>query len=156
MAVNRAYIGIGSNLDDPVMQVRRGIAELRRLGVVAGVSSLYRTVPWGRRDQPAFVNAVVALDTQHAPHALLRALKALETQLGRSPGERWGPRAIDFDILDYAGERVDDAELVVPHKHLRERAFALVPLAEIAPQYAALRDALSPEERAGVVEIKAE
>lgn len=140
--MNRAYIGIGSNLDDPISRVRNGITALRALGVIVAVSSLYRTPPWGKTDQPDFVNAAVALDTQLAPRDLLGALKAMEIELGRAAGERWGPRRIDFDILDYGEAIVDDGDLVIPHPRLRERAFALVPLAEIAPQYAPMRDAL--------------
>jgi 2-amino-4-hydroxy-6-hydroxymethyldihydropteridine diphosphokinase len=154
LALTRAYIGIGSNMDDPVAQVRKAIDALCALGEIATVSSLYRTAPWGKTDQPEFVNAAVALDTDLRPRPLLHALKWLERELGRDQqGERWGPRRIDFDILAYGNERIDDGDLVIPHPRLHERAFALVPLAEIAPSYAALRDALSPLDRAGVTAI---
>jgi len=150
--VTRAYIGIGSNMDDPVRQVRKAIEALRAVGEVTVVSSLYRTAPWGKLDQAEFVNAAAALDTQLRPRALLHALKWLERELGRDENsERWGPRRIDFDILAYGDERVDDGDLVIPHPRLHERAFALVPLAEIAPAYAAMRDALSPQDLSGVV-----
>ncbi len=152
--MTRAYIGVGSNMDDPVRQVRSAIEALHAVGEVAAVSSLYRTAPWGKLDQPEFVNAAVALDTQLRPRPLLHALKWLERELGRDElGERWGPRRIDFDILAYGEERVDDGDLVIPHPRLRERAFALVPLAEIAPAYAPMRDALSPLDLAGVSSI---
>ncbi|HTV91431.1 MAG TPA: 2-amino-4-hydroxy-6-hydroxymethyldihydropteridine diphosphokinase [Verrucomicrobiae bacterium] len=152
--MTRAYIGIGSNLDEPVQQVRSAIVALRALGDVAAVSSLYRTAPWGKTDQPEFVNAVVALDTKLDPRPLLHGLKWLERELGREEdGERWGPRTIDFDILLYGDQEVDDGDLIVPHPHLHERAFALVPLVEIAPQYRTLLDALNDTERAGVVAI---
>ncbi|MGC2131427.1 MAG: 2-amino-4-hydroxy-6-hydroxymethyldihydropteridine diphosphokinase [Candidatus Aquilonibacter sp.] len=149
--MTRAYIGVGSNLDEPVRQVRSAVDALRALGEVSAVSSLYRTAPWGKTDQPEFVNAVVALDTKLRPRQLLHALKALERELGRAEdGERWGPRRIDFDILIFGDEEIDDGDLVIPHPRLAERAFALVPLAEIAPQYAAMRDALGTRELAGV------
>jgi 2-amino-4-hydroxy-6-hydroxymethyldihydropteridine diphosphokinase len=149
--VTRVYIGIGSNMDDPVRQVRKAIDALRAIGEVAVVSSLYRTAPWGKTDQPEFVNAAVALDTELRPRPLLHALKWLERELGRDEHrERWGPRRIDFDILAYGDERIDEGDLVIPHPRLHERAFALVPLAEIAPAYATMRDALSAEELAGV------
>jgi 2-amino-4-hydroxy-6-hydroxymethyldihydropteridine diphosphokinase len=152
--VIRAYIGIGSNLDEPERQVRNAIEALRALGDVAAVSSLYRTAPWGKTDQPDFVNAVVALDTKLEPRPLLHGLKWLERDLGRvEDGERWGPRRIDFDILLYGDQEVHDNDLIVPHPRLRERAFALVPLVELAPEYAVLLEALSEEERAGVVAI---
>src|SRR5208283_3402498 len=142
LALTRAYIGIGSNLDDPVRQVRKAIDALRALGEVTLASSLYRTAPWGKTDQPEFVNAAVALETDLRPRPLLQALKWLERELGRDEqGERWGPRRIDFDILAFGDERVDDGDLVIPHPRLHERAFALVPLAEIAPAYASMRDA---------------
>lgn len=136
----------------------RGAADaLRALGEVTAVSSLYRTAPWGKTDQPTFVNAVVGLDTEMRPRALLHALKRLERELGRvESGERWGPRRIDFDILVFGEERIDEDDLLIPHRHLHRRAFALVPLAEIAPQYVPMRDALSAEERAGVEKIVTE
>ena len=127
---------------------------LRGLGELVAVSSLYRTAPWGKTDQPAFVNAVAALDTHFEARALLRALHEIEHRLGREEShERWGPRPIDLDILLFGDQRIDEAGLTVPHLRLRERAFALVPLAEIAPQYAAMRDALSASDRAGVQPI---
>ncbi|HTC29916.1 MAG TPA: 2-amino-4-hydroxy-6-hydroxymethyldihydropteridine diphosphokinase, partial [Candidatus Acidoferrum sp.] len=110
----RAYIGIGSNLDEPERQVRKAIEALRALGDVAAVSSLYRTAPWGKTDQPDFVNAVVALDTKLEPRPLLHGLKWLERDLGRvEDGERWGPRRIDFDILLYGDQEVHDNDLIV-------------------------------------------
>ncbi len=146
----RAFIGIGSNLGDAAASVRAAIARIGAFGEVEAVSSLYRTAPWGRTDQPPFVNAAAALRTRLEPHALLRALKAAEHELGRVPGERWGPRAIDLDILAYEGVRIESEELTIPHPRLEERAFALIPLAEIAAEYALLRDRLGDAELAGV------
>lgn len=152
--MTRVYLGIGSNMDDPVHQVRKAIDALRAVGEVSAVSTLYRTTPWGKTDQPEFVNAAVALDTQLRPRPLLHALKRLERELGRDEHSvRWGPRRIDFDILAYGDERIDESDLVIPHPRLHERAFALVPLAEIAPAYATMRDALSAEELAGVTTL---
>ena len=149
--MTRAYVGVGSNLDEPARQVRSAIDALRAVGEVSAVSSLYRTAPWGKTDQPEFVNAVVALDTKLRPRPLLHALKWLESELGRAEeSERWGPRRIDFDILVFGDEEIDDGDLVIPHPRLTARAFVLVPLAEIAPQYAVMRDALSSDERSGV------
>jgi 2-amino-4-hydroxy-6-hydroxymethyldihydropteridine diphosphokinase len=142
-----AYIGIGSNLGDPVVQVRRGIEKLRSFGQVLAVSSLYRSLPWGPvQDQPDFVNAVILIETLRGPRELLAALKAAEEELGREPGARWGPRAIDFDILTYDDIDFDDGTLRIPHPQLRGRAFVLVPLAEIASEYAPLLAGLSSEE----------
>ncbi len=146
----RTYVGIGSNLEDPVNQVRSAIEILRSFGEVVAVSSLYRTAPWGKKDQPEFVNAVVLLETLRSPHELLMALKKAESELGRRGSERWGPRTIDFDILTYADVTIDEPDLKIPHPFLLERAFVLVPLAEIEPSYADARDALGPEQLATV------
>jgi 2-amino-4-hydroxy-6-hydroxymethyldihydropteridine diphosphokinase len=126
---------------------------LAEVGNVVARSPLYRSAPWGVTDQPPFVNAVALLETTLSPRALLEALKALEREEGRVPTYRWGPRVLDLDILTYGDERVDEPDLVVPHARLYERAFALVPLAEIDPRWSAARDALPPGERAAVVEL---
>lgn len=101
---------------------------------IGAVSSLYRTAPWGPVEQPDFVNACALATTDLAPRDLLTEVKGVEAALGRTTGMRWGPRAIDVDILFYAGDTVDTPELVIPHQSLFERAFVLIPLAEIAPQ----------------------
>jgi 2-amino-4-hydroxy-6-hydroxymethyldihydropteridine diphosphokinase len=149
----RAQIGIGANLGDAQATVRAAIASLGGLGRVSAVSSLFRTPAWGVTDQPDFINAAATLETELAPHALLAGLKAIEAEIGRVPTFRWGPRAIDLDILDYDGVRLDEPGLTIPHARLHERAFALVPLAQIAPAYAPLRDTLPAADVAQVVEI---
>jgi 2-amino-4-hydroxy-6-hydroxymethyldihydropteridine diphosphokinase len=151
--VNRAWIGLGANLGDPIATLRSARERLADCGRVAAVSSLYRTPAWGVTEQPPFVNAALALDTVLAPYELLAALKTLETELGRVASFRWGPRAIDLDILDYTGVRLDDPQLTIPHTRLFERAFALVPLAEIAPAFAAARDALPAADLAAIERI---
>jgi len=150
---HRAFVGVGANLGDCIATVERALTELDSLGRVARRSSLYRTQPWGNLEQPPFVNAAALLETAMAPAALLSALKAIEEKLGRVPGERWGPRAIDLDLLAYDDLEFDTPELRLPHPHLHERAFVLVPLAEIEPRYAPLRDALQPSELSGVVPV---
>jgi 2-amino-4-hydroxy-6-hydroxymethyldihydropteridine diphosphokinase len=151
---HRAAIGLGANLGDAAATVTRALRELERLGVLLRRSALYRTRPWGKADQPDFVNAAALLETALSPRELLVALQAIEAALGRVAGERWGPRAIDLDLLVYDDASVDEPGLRVPHPHLRERAFVLVPLAEIDPAYAPLRDALPPGERAGVERLE--
>lgn len=131
----QAAIGIGSNLGDPCANVRAAFAALQRAGRVVGCSSLYRTKPWGRSDQPEFCNAVALLETELEPRPLLDLLKGLEDELGREPGERWGPRVIDLDILLYGDRRVDEPGLHIPHPRLYERGFALIPLAEVDSRY---------------------
>ncbi len=130
-----AYVGIGANLDDPAARVRGAFASLAALPRTRLLkrSSLYRTEPQGYRNQPDFVNAVAALDTELAPAELLRALHALETRAGRRRSFRNAPRTLDLDLLLYGGERVDEPGLTVPHPRMHERAFVLVPLLEIEP-----------------------
>ncbi len=153
--MSHVYISVGSNLDGPVDRVRRAVDELRRLGTVVAVSPLYRSTPWGPvRDQPDFVNVVVALDTHLGPRELLANLKAAEMRMGRETGGvRWGPRAIDFDILTYDRVYVNDADLVIPHPRMLERAFVLFPLADLDDAYANARDALPAGERASVIKL---
>jgi 2-amino-4-hydroxy-6-hydroxymethyldihydropteridine diphosphokinase len=141
-----AAIGIGSNLGDSKRNVGRAIRALSEAGRVVAVSKLYASRPWGKTDQPDFCNAAALLDTALPPRELLTALKALERRLGRVPGERWGPRVIDLDILTYGDQRVDEPDLQIPHSRLYERAFALVPLAEIDPRFQAAVAALPPGE----------
>lgn len=130
-----AYVGLGSNLDDPAAQLRQAFDELEHLHGVHGVrrSRLFRTPPWGRTDQPDFVNAVAELDTSLAPHALLQALQGLEARFGRARREHWGPRVLDLDLLLHGEAGIADDLLQLPHPHLHERAFVLKPLADLAP-----------------------
>jgi 2-amino-4-hydroxy-6-hydroxymethyldihydropteridine diphosphokinase len=131
-----AYIGVGSNVDDPTAQVRLAVSKLGLLSAtrVVRVSPLYGSRPFGPILQPDFVNAVVAVLTQLAPRALLAELQALETSLGRSvEHEKWGPRLIDLDLLVYGRERYAAPDFVLPHPGISERNFVLLPLADIAP-----------------------
>lgn len=151
--MTRALLGLGANLGDPVATLCAAKARLGALGRITAVSSLYRTPPWGVEEQPPFVNAALALDTALDPDALLAALKALEAELGRVASFRWGPRAIDIDILAYDGVERTGPALTIPHARLHERAFVLVPLAEIDPAYARARDALPEADVAAVERI---
>uniref|UniRef100_E6Q7U5 2-amino-4-hydroxy-6-hydroxymethyldihydropteridine diphosphokinase n=1 Tax=mine drainage metagenome TaxID=410659 RepID=E6Q7U5_9ZZZZ len=148
-----ATIGVGANIGAPCENVERAIEALRELGVLTARSSLYRSAPWGKREQPEFINAVARIETALAPRALLASLQAIERRLGRVPGERWGPRAIDLDILLYDDLGFEDDALRIPHRDLFERAFVLVPLAEIDASFEAWRDALPPVEQATVERI---
>jgi 2-amino-4-hydroxy-6-hydroxymethyldihydropteridine diphosphokinase len=103
---------------------------------VEAVSSLYRTPPWGKTDQPAFLNAAVRIDTRLAPRALLDTILAVERGLGRERTERWGPRTVDIDILVYGDAAIDEEGLRIPHPRLHERAFALAPLVDVLPDAA--------------------
>ncbi|HEX4023930.1 MAG TPA: 2-amino-4-hydroxy-6-hydroxymethyldihydropteridine diphosphokinase [Steroidobacteraceae bacterium] len=132
-----AYVGVGSNLDGPELQVRCALAALERLTdtLVVLRSALYGSKPFGPVQQPDFVNAVAALLTQLSPPQLLQGLRALETQLGRAaPRERWGPRRIDLDLLVFGRERSHSEELTLPHPQIAARNFVLYPLCELAPE----------------------
>jgi 2-amino-4-hydroxy-6-hydroxymethyldihydropteridine diphosphokinase len=120
---------------------------------VTARSSLYRTKAWGVTEQADFYNAAALLETTLSPHALLAALQELETDLGRFATYRWGPRVIDLDILAYDDLELNDERLTLPHARLRERAFALAPLAEIDAAFQADLDALDPASRAEVVRL---
>lgn len=141
-----AAIGLGSNLGNPPENIRRAVRALAGLGTIIARSRLYATKPWGKTDQPDFCNAAVLLETALTPRELLGELKRLERELGREPGERWGPRVIDLDILIYDDVELDEPDLQIPHPRLSERAFALVPLAEIDPRFEAAVAALPPGE----------
>jgi 2-amino-4-hydroxy-6-hydroxymethyldihydropteridine diphosphokinase len=131
-----AYIGIGSNLQNPIEQIARGFAGLNDLpsSRLVARSPLYRSAPIGPQHQPDFINAAAGLLTQLAPEQLLHELKRLERELGRAqPVERWGPRLIDFDLLVYGDLRLASAQLTIPHAGIPERAFVVYPLRDIAP-----------------------
>jgi 2-amino-4-hydroxy-6-hydroxymethyldihydropteridine diphosphokinase len=130
-----AYIGIGSNLDDPVRQVKEALEELDTIpdSVVIDQSSLYGSKPMGAADQPDYVNAVTALDTLLSPVELLQALQKIEQRLGRERGgEKWGARVIDLDLLLYGKKTISTDTLTIPHPGMHERDFVIIPLAEIA------------------------
>ena len=130
-----AYIALGANLEDPVVQVRAGLAELATLPDTQLLmqSSLYRTAPVGYADQPDFINAVAAVDTELSPRELLDALLAIELNHGRVRQFANAPRTLDLDVLLYDDVEVNESGLTIPHPRMHERAFVLAPLAEIAP-----------------------
>jgi len=131
----RVYIALGSNLDDPVAQVRQGAQAIGRLPCtrLVGCSSPYRTAPLGITDQPDFINAVCAADTTLPAGALMQALLDLERAQGRQRDVPGGPRTLDLDLLLYDDLVCHEPGLTLPHPRLHERAFVLYPLSEIAP-----------------------
>ena len=148
-----AWIGLGSNLDDPVRQVNAALAALCRLpeSRLLTCSGLYRSAPMGPQNQPDYINAVAGVQTSLPAEVLLEALQAIESAHARVRGERWGARTLDLDILLYGDEVINTPRLTVPHPGIAERNFVLAPLAELAPQLLvpgrgvvqALRDAVS-------------
>ena len=127
--------GFGSNMGDRPNNIRHALKLIEERGIARlnAVSSIYRTPPWGNVTQDDFANACALGETHLEPLALLAAVKQIETDLGRTPEVRWGPRLIDIDLLFYGDTRVELPELVLPHKEIFNRAFVLVPLLEIAP-----------------------
>jgi len=134
--VTFAYVGIGSNLDDPRAQVLGAFQELDRLPRtrVVSKSSLYRSAPVGYADQPDFINAVAALETGLPAEELFAELKAIEDRHGRKRSFANAPRTLDLDLLIYGEQEIASSDLVVPHPRMQQRAFVLKPLLEIAPQ----------------------
>jgi len=131
-----ACIGVGANLGDPVAAVQSGIQALGKMPEtrLGAISSLYRSPPMGPANQPDYINAVAAIETTLEPLALLSALQDVENRHGRvRDGVRWGPRALDLDILLYGDRQITEERLTVPHPGLPERAFVLYPLYEIDP-----------------------
>jgi 2-amino-4-hydroxy-6-hydroxymethyldihydropteridine diphosphokinase len=132
--VPRAYIGLGSNLGDREATLQRALRLLGERVEVVAVSSFRETEPWGYVDQPPFLNAAAAVETELSPRGLLDALLEVESALGRTrDGHRYGPRTIDLDLLLYEDDVVSEPGLTVPHPRLHERRFALEPLAELEP-----------------------
>ena len=127
------YLGLGANLGDRAANLRLALLRLAPLAQVEEVSSLYETAPVGSHEQPDFYNAVCRISTGLEPAALLRHLKEVEFAIGRRPAPRWSARPIDLDILLYGERALASEALAIPHPRLAERAFVLVPLAEIAP-----------------------
>ncbi len=128
-----AYIGIGSNIGDKAIQCKDAISEILKVDrhKLLAKSSLYKTKPVGYTSQDWFINGVIKIETDLEPPDLLQMLKAIEVQLGRTETFRWGPRTIDLDILLFDDKKIETEELQIPHPHLHERQFVLIPLAEI-------------------------
>ncbi len=131
-----ATLGLGGNIGDVVATMRKALDRLQAhsgLDIVK-ISSLYKTPPWGFKDQDWFVNACVEVVSTLSPHELLEQCLATEKHLKRKRTLRWGPRTIDIDVLTFENYESDEAKLTVPHPRMLERAFVLVPLADIAPE----------------------
>lgn len=131
-----AYLGLGSNLGDREDYLRAAIEALgkpRGTRIIA-TSGLYCSRPWGKLDQPDFMNMVASIETELAPRELLRECKRIEREAGRTASERWGPRVLDIDILLYDDLTLNSDTLTIPHPRLWQRQFVLVPLAELLPE----------------------
>ncbi|WP_220267571.1 2-amino-4-hydroxy-6-hydroxymethyldihydropteridine diphosphokinase [Enterobacter sp. Colony194] len=134
--MTRVYLAIGSNLASPLEQVNAALTALAEIpeSQLVAVSDFYRTPPLGPQDQPDYLNAAVALETALAPEALLDHTQRIELQQGRErKAHRWGPRTLDLDIMLFGEMQIDTPRLTVPHYDMKNRAFMLLPLAQIAP-----------------------
>ncbi len=131
-----ATLGLGGNLGDPVAAFAAALARLRAHAAVEvkATSSVWRTAPWGKLDQPEFRNMAALIETSLSAEDLLALCLAIERESGRERRERWGPRTLDIDILTYGEETIDRPGLQIPHPRIAERAFVLAPLAEVAPE----------------------
>ena len=131
-----SYIGLGSNLDNPQLQLTTALAGLNDIPgtTLVKYSSFYRSKPAGPGNQPDFINAVALLSTGLTARQLLVRLQSIENRQGRiRDGQRWGPRTLDLDMLMYGNEIINEPELMVPHPEIRHRNFVLIPLLELAP-----------------------
>jgi len=128
------FIALGANLGDPEHQLKEALARLRETLWVERVSSLYRTEPIGFREQPDFLNAVIAARTERTPRDVLALLVEIERALGRTRDVPQGPRTLDLDLLLYGDLRVAEPDLMLPHPRMTQRRFVLEPIAEIAPR----------------------
>jgi len=128
------FVGLGSNLGDREKNLRLGVSRLGELGQILRLSSIFETQPWGKEDQPDFLNAVCSLDPILCdPEIFFQELKRIEREAGRRSQERWGPRELDLDLLFWGDEVIATESLSVPHPHLADRRFVLTPLRQIAP-----------------------
>jgi 2-amino-4-hydroxy-6-hydroxymethyldihydropteridine diphosphokinase len=145
------FIGVGSNLGDRHKQLMAAAREVRDLPETKYIwsSSVYETDPYGKKEQPKFLNAVIQIETPLLPPDLLKELKGIESKLGRGSAERWGAREIDLDILLYDGYVHHDELVDVPHADLEHRKFVLIPLREIAPDLVHPVSGMTMEELAG-------
>jgi 2-amino-4-hydroxy-6-hydroxymethyldihydropteridine diphosphokinase len=133
MDVHYVYLGLGSNLGDRKSNLEESIKQISEFAVIKQSSSIYETEPWGLKDQPKFLNQVILAKTRLAPSDLLTHLQIIEQKMGRKKTVLYGPRLIDLDILFFDSLMMKTSDLIIPHPHITERAFVLVPLAEIAP-----------------------
>ena len=130
-----AYIGLGSNMNSPVKQIKSAITSIEEIisTKIIGMSSLYKSKPVGPQNQDDYINAVIKIETKLVPYQLLACLHDIEEQHGRIRKEHWGPRILDLDILIFGNEIMVDEKLTIPHPEIENRSFVLAPLIEIDP-----------------------
>ena len=131
------YIGLGANLGDKAANLKQAVDYINEMPrtIIDKMSSVYQSAPWGKKDQADYFNQVIKLKTELNPHSILREIQDIEIKMGRLREEKWGPRVIDLDILAYDNEVIAASDLIIPHPHMRDRLFVLVPLMEIEAKY---------------------
>jgi len=155
----RAYLALGGNVGDVEQAFRTSLAALRAHAHVKVLkeSAIYRTPPWGKTDQPDFLNMAAEIETDLCAHDLLDLCLTIERTSGRVREERWGPRTIDLDIVAYDDQTIADERLTVPHPHAHERAFVLAPMADLAPDLIiagkSVRDWLAQVDASGMTRL---
>lgn len=133
---NTVYLLLGGNMGHRELLLAQAVNLIdQKIGPVLKTSALYETAAWGNQDQPAFLNQAVILTTALSAPETLKQIQAIELELGRARIEKWGSRTIDIDIIFFNGELIDQPDLTIPHPHMQDRNFVLIPLAEIAPEY---------------------
>lgn len=136
MAKNHVFISLGTNLGDRIQNLRKAIRAIEyNVGEIIKQSSLYETKPWGKSNQPDFLNQVILVHTEKNPQECLNSLTSIERQLGRIRDEKWGARIIDLDLLYVNDQAINTKQLVLPHPGIPDRRFVLVPMVEIAPDF---------------------
>lgn len=131
--MNTVYIALGSNLDNPLEQLKQAVEKLKKFAIRFEVSPFYGSKPVGPQDQPDYVNAVAKFDTDLSPIELLDKLQSIENEQGRVRLRRWGERTLDLDILLYGNEQIQTERLTVPHIEMKNREFVIVPLFDLSP-----------------------
>lgn len=136
MINNTVYLLLGGNMDDRELLLARAVSLIaQKIGLVLKTSALYETAAWGNHDQAAFLNQAIMVTTALSAPEILKQIQEIELELGRARIEKWGSRTIDIDIIFFNREQIDQPNLTIPHPHMQERNFVLVPLAEIAAEY---------------------
>ncbi len=148
--MERIYLLLGTNLGKLKENLMNAIEELSKSGIkILKKSKIYKTKPWGKKNQPDFLNMAVEAETNLTPEKLLQTIKEIEKKLKREKTEKWGPRIIDIDILFYGNRIVNEPELKIPHPYFFERNFAIIPMADIAPDF------IPPAQNKSIKEVKA-
>ncbi len=148
--MERVYLLLGTNVGNLTENIMNAIDELSKNGIkILKKSKIYKTKPWGKTDQPDFLNMAVEVETSFSPQELLKTLKGIEQKLKRKTNEKWGPRIIDIDILFYGNHTINEPNLIIPHPYFFERNFAIIPMADIAPDF------IPPAQNKSIKQVKA-